>query len=307
MDMHSNARTCPNSRATIVEHMMAGAWSSDQAFAMGVSVRTGFKWWRRFREGGLASLQDRSSQPIEIPNRTSPERTQLVLQLRQCRMLAREIAAKLHMPRSTVSAVLKRNGLGRLSALKPPEAVVRYEHQAPGDLLHLDVKKLGRIRGVGHRITGDRSTRARGVGWEYVHVAIDDYSRLAYVEVLANEQAITTAGFLRRALAFYRIHGVRVRRILTDNGVNYRSNLFQVLCVGRSIKQRWTKPYRPCTNGKAERFIQTLLREWAYRRPYPSSRRRTAALPRWLHRYNHHRPHGSLGGASPITRVASGQ
>jgi transposase InsO family protein len=305
MDIHSNARTCPNSRATIVEHVRAKAWNEDQAFAMGVSVRTGFKWQRRFRQEGVAGLRDRSSRPHQIPNQTTPERTELILQLRRCQLTAREISAKVHMPRSTVSAVLKRQGLGRLQDLKPREPVRRYEHASPGDLLHLDVKKLVRIRGVGHRITGDRSVQARGVGWEYVHVAIDDHSRLAYVEVLANEQAITTARFLRRALAFYRSHKIRIRRLLTDNGKCYTADLFKALCVQRYIQQRFTRPYRPCTNGKAERFIQTMLREWAYKRPYASSRRRTSALPRWLHRYNHHRPHGSLGGAPPIARVAA--
>ena len=305
MDIHSNARTCPNSRATIVDHVRAGAWSSDQAFALGVSVRTGFKWWQRFRAEGAPGLLDRSSRPREITNRTPLAREQLVLRLRECGLAAREIAAKLHMPRSTVSAVLKRHGCGRLSDLQPREPVRRYEHKAPGDLLHLDVKKLGRIRGVGHRITGDRRARARGVGWEFVHVAIDDYSRLAYVEVLANEEATTTAAFLRRALAFYRLHGIRVRRLLTDNAKNYTAHAFLALCTARHVDPRRTRPYRPCTNGKAERFIQTLLREWAYKRPYTSSRRRIAALPRWLHRYNHHRPHGSLGGQSPIARVAT--
>jgi len=270
-----------------------------------VSVRTGFKWWRRFRSEGLAGLQDRSSRPEAITNRTSPEREQLILRLRGCGLVAREIAAKLRMPRSTVSAILRRHGLSRLSDLRSPEPVRRYEHKAPGDLLHLDVKKLGRIRGVGHRITGERRRRARGVGWEFVHVAIDDYSRLAYVEVLANEEATTTAAFLRRALAFFRLHGIRVRRVLTDNAKNYTAHAFLALCTARSIEHRRTRPYRSCTNGKAERFIQTLLREWAYKRPYTSSRRRVAALPRWLHRYNHHRPHGSLGGQSPIARVAS--
>ena len=305
MDVHSNARTCPNSRATIVGHLTAGAWCEDQAFALGVSVRTGFKWLRRFREEGAAGLLDRSSRPHQIANATTPERTELILQLRRCRQTAREISTKLRMPRSTVSAVLKRHGLGRLKDLEPPQPVVRYEHDAPGDLLHLDVKKLGRIRGQGHRVTGDRSVRARGVGWEYVHVAIDDHSRLAYVEVLANEQGITTAAFLRRALAFFRAHGVRIRRILTDNAKNYTGHVFQALCERRAISRRLTRPYRPCTNGKAERFIQTMLREWAYKRPYASSRRRTAALPRWLHRYNHHRPHGSLGGLPPISRLAA--
>lgn len=307
MNIHSNARTCPNSRATIAAHAKAKAWCPDQAFVMGVSLRTGFKWWRRFREDGAAGLIDRSSRPHRIPNQTSPERTALVLQLRRCRLTAFEIATKLRMPRSTVSAVLKRHGLARLRDLEPPEPVVRYEHAAPGDLLHLDVKKLGRIRGIGHRITGDRRDRHRGAGWECVHVAVDDHSRLAYVEVLANEEAPTTAGFLRRALIFFRRHGVRIKRVLTDNAKTYTSDVFQALCAQRSIRHRRTRPYRPCTNGKAERFIQTMLREWAYKRPYTSSRRRTAALPRWLDRYNHRRRHGSLDGQAPITRVVTQQ
>jgi transposase InsO family protein len=305
MNIHSNARTCPNSRATIVEHVKARAWSADEAANMGISTRTGFKWWRRFREGGRTGLLDRSSRPHRSPNRTSPERTELVLQLRRCRLTALEIARKLRMPRSTVSAVLKRHGLARMRALEPLEPVVRYEHAAPGDLIHLDVKKLGRIRGIGHRITGNRRERARGVGWECVHVAVDDHSRLAYAEVLANEEGPTTARFLKRALIYYRQEGIRVKRVLTDNAKTYTSNLFQQLCAQRNIGHRRIRPYRPCTNGKAERFIQTMLREWAYKRPYTSSARRTAALPRWLDRYNHRRPHGSLGGQSPITRVVA--
>jgi transposase InsO family protein len=307
MNIHSNARTCPNSRATIADHVRAKAWSADQAFALGVSVRTGFKWWRRYREEGVAGLQDRSSRPHRIPAQTPPERSELVLRLRRCRLTAQEIATKLRMPRSTVSAVLVRHGVARLRDLEPPEPVVRYEHARPGDLLHLDVKRLGRIRGVGHRITGDRRRRARGVGWECVHVAVDDHSRFAYVEVLANEEAATTAGFLRRALIFYRRHGVRIRRVLTDNAKTYGSHLFAELCTEARIHRSWTRPYRPRTNGKAERFIQTMLREWAYKRAYTSSRRRAAALPRWLNRYNHCRPHGSLGGQSPITRVVAQQ
>ena len=308
MNIHSNARTCPNSRGTIVAHVKAKAWSADQAFAMGISTRTGFKWSRRFREDGPRGLLDRSSRPHRIPNLTGPTRTELVIKLRRCRLTALEIAKRLQMPRSTVSAVLKRAGLSRLRDLEPPEPVQRYEREAPGDLLHLDIKKLGRIRGgVGHRITGDRRDTSRGAGWEFVHVAIDDYSRLAYVEVLANEQAETTVGFLKRALIFFRRHHVRVKRVLTDNGSAYISNLFAELCAQRSISHKRTRPYRPCTNGKAERLIQTLLREWAYKRPYTSSRRRTAALPRWLDHYNHRRPHGSLGGKSPIARVVTQQ
>jgi transposase InsO family protein len=307
MDIHSNARTCLNSRVTIVDHMKAKAWSADQAFAMGVSVRTGFKWWRRYREQGMAGLLDRSSRPHRTPNETAPERVELVVRLRQCRLTAREIATKTGMPRSTVSAVLKRQGLARLRDLEPPQPPVRYEYDTPGGLVHVDVKKLGRIRGIGHRITGDRRDRHRGAGWECVHVAIDDYSRLAYVEVLANEEAPTTAAFLRRALIFFRAHGIRVKRLLTDNARTYTSHVVQALCQSYGLAHMRTRPYRPCTNGKAERFIQTLLREWAYKRPYTSSRRRTAALPRWLYRYNHRRPHGSLGGHAPITRVVTKQ
>lgn len=305
MNIHSNARTCPNSRATIAEHVRAKGWSADQAFAMGVSVRTGFKWWRRFREEGSSGLLDRSSRPRRIPAQTSAERAELVLRLRRCRLTAQEIATKLKMPRSTVSAVLKRSGLARLRDLEPAPPIVRYEHQFPGDLLHLDVKRLARFSGIGHRITGDRRHRSRRVGWECVHVAVDDHSRLAYVEVLANEEAPTTAGFLRRSLIFYKSHGVRIRRVLTDNAKTYASHLFTGLCDQAGIHRSHTRPYRPCTNGKAERFIQTMLREWAYKRAYTSSRRRNAALPRWLDRYNTRRPHGSLGGQSPIARVVT--
>jgi len=307
MNIHSNARTCPNSRATIVAHVRAKAWSEDQAFLMGISTRTGYKWWRRHRDEGVKGLLDRNSRPHHIPNITEEARAELVVRLRRSRLTALEIARKLRMPRSTVSAVLKRAGVSRLRDLDPPEPVRRYEHTAPGELVHLDIKKLGRIRRVGHRITGDRRDTSRGAGWEYVHVAIDDFSRLAYAEVLANEQGETTAGFLKRALIFFRRHHIKVKRILTDNGSAYRSHVFLELCQARSITPKRTRAYRPCTNGKAERFIQTLLREWAYKRPYPSSRRRTAMLPRWLDRYNHHRPHGSLGGQSPITRVVAQQ
>jgi transposase InsO family protein len=208
------------------------------------------------------------------------------------------------MPRSTVAAVLKRAGLSRIKDLDPPPKILRYEREHPGELIHLDIKKLGRIERIGHRIHGDRRTRVRGAGWEFVHVAIDDASRVAYIEVLANEQATTTAGFLRRALIFFRQHGIRkVERVMTDNGSAYVSHLFAALCAARSLRHIRTRPYRPCTNGKAERFIQTMLREWAYKHPYPSSKRRTAALARWLRYYNHRRPHGALNGQSPRSRV----
>lgn len=307
MNLHSNARTCPFSRAVIVEHAAAAGWTEDQAEAMGVSLRTGYKWLKRHREEGEEGLRDRSSRPHSMPSLTPSERVELIVKLRHLRLTGREIARKLRMARSTVAAVLRRAGLARLRDLVPPEPDRRYEHERPGDLIHLDIKKLGRIEKPGHRVTGDRSKRCRGAGWEYVHVAIDDASRLAFVEVLANEEAETTVGFLRRALIFFRLHGIRVRRVLTDNGGAYRSFNFADFCLARSIVHKRTRPYRPRTNGKAERLIQTLLREWAYKRPYLSSARRTAALPRWLNHYNHRRPHGSLRGKTPIARVVTQQ
>jgi transposase InsO family protein len=305
MNLHSNARTCPNSRATIVGHCEASSWSEDYAAVLGVSSRTGYKWFRRFREEGLDGLQDRSSRPRSSPSQTDWRREDLVINLRHCRLTGAEIARKLRMPRSTVAAILKRAGLSRLGFLEPPEPIRRYERDAPGDLIHLDIKKLARIVKVGHRITGNRRDCTDGAGWEYVHVAIDDASRLAYVEVLANEQAPTTSAFFRRALIYFRRHGLVVKRVMTDNGPAYRSDLFGVVCVDQQLRHLRTKPYRPQTNGKAERFIQSLIREWAYKRPYPSSTRRLAALPRWLEYYNRTRPHAGLGGISPFARVAA--
>lgn len=303
MDIHSNARTCPNSRATIVDHIKAKAWTSDQAFALGVSIRTGFKWWRRFRTEGPTGLQDRSSRPKQVANRTGPQREQLILRLRECGQTAREIAVKLRMPRSTVSAILQRHGVGRLSDLQPSEPVRRYEHKAPGEMLHLDVKKLGRIRGVGHRITGDRRTRARGVGWEFVHVAIDDASRILHAEVLPDERGATCAAFLRRAVLHYRRLGIVAEQILTDNGSGYTSHVFRRTVALERLQHLRTRPYRPCTNGKAERVIQTMLREWAYARPYRRSRDRTRTLRTWIGYYNRWRPHGSLAGNPPLSRL----
>jgi transposase InsO family protein len=226
-----------------------------------------------------------------------------ILDLRRKRLTAVALSETTGIPRSTIGRLLRRERLSRYRDLLPKEPVLRYEHPRPGDLLHMDTKKLGRIKGIGHRITGDRRSRNRGIGWEFVHVAIDDHSRLAYVEVLADELAVTTAGFLKRAVAYFEGHGITIRRTLTDNGGNYRSKILKAYCEEREIRQRFTRPYRPRTNGKAERFIQTLLRQWAYRRPYSSSKKRSALLPRWLHFYNHHRKHSSLGGRPPFSRV----
>lgn len=303
MNLHSKARTCPASRGLIAKRMLSGAWSSDQAPTFGISERTAFKWLARYRAEGGAGLKDRSSRPHHCPRLTSADRQAAIVRLRRCRFTGQQIARRLRMPRSTVASVLKRAGLSRLRDLDPPEPVVRYEREHPGELIHLDIKKLARIVKVGHRMTGDRRDTTEGAGWEYVHVAIDDASRLAYVEVLANEQATTTVGFFRRALAFFRRHGIRVERVMTDNGPAYRSHLFAQMCHTRAARHLFTRPYRPQTNGKAERLIQTLLREWAYKRTYASSARRTAGLKIWLTYYNRRRPHGSLNDRPPISRV----
>jgi transposase InsO family protein len=304
MNIHSKARTCPASRALLVGRVRHRAWTvSEAAVAAGVSRRTAFKWLRRHRDEGPAGLLDRASRPARQPTATPAEWRKLIVSLRYYRMTGARIAAQLGMARSTVARILHRERVGRIRQLEPPQPVVRYEMRVPGQLLHLDVKKLGRIKGVGHRITGDRARRARGIGWEFAHVAIDDMSRLAYVEVLPTETAEAATSFLHRAVAFYGRHGVRIRRLMTDNAKAYGGHVFQAACQRYRIAHTRTRPYRPCTNGKAERFIQTLLREWAYVRAYSSSRRRTEALPKWLHHYNHRRPHGSLDAKPPISRL----
>lgn len=304
MDLHSGARTCPRSRALLIQRVTREKWTVEEAAeAAGISTRTVYKWLARHRTERRRGLQDRSSRPITVPHATVPARRELILRLRHSRMTGAQIARRLRMPRTTVARVLSRAGLGRLKALAPIEPVRRYEHGHAGSLLHLDIKKLGKIGQVGHRIHGDRTTRVRGIGWECVHVAIDDFSRAAYVEVLPNETGPTTAAFLRRAIAWFKRLGIRVERILTDNGSAYRSKLVGAVCQELELKHRWTRPYRPQTNGKAERFIQTLLREWAYVRAYPNSRRRTAALVPYLMHYNRRRSHGSLHGKSPFSRL----
>jgi len=305
MNVHSLARTTPFGRETLVHRVLREGRSVSQAAAqLGISARTAYKWLARYRLEGAAGLRDRSSRPHESPAKTDPDREQVILTLRRSRHSGPQIARSLRMPKATVARVLKRVGLHRLRYLDPPEPPNRYERARPGELLHLDVKKLGRIAGhAGHRIHGDRSIRTRGAGWEFVHICIDDASRLAYAEILSDELGATATAFLRRALAFYRQHGIRVERVLTDNGSCYRSQLFRRLCLRRSIRLLKTRPYRPQTNGKAERFIQTMLREWAYARAYTHSRFRTRALTPWLRYYNQRRPHGSLDGLPPVSRL----
>ena len=277
-------------------------WTLARA-ARRVSVRTVSKWLRCWRERGEVGLLDGSSVPHSLPRRTDERRVAVIAALRRLRMTAAEIAEMLSMPLSTVSGILTRNGLGRLSRLEAPEPPNRYERKRPGELVHIDVKKLGRIGRPGHRINGDRRSRSRGIGWEYVHVAIDDATRIAYVEVLDDEQAPTAVGFLRRAVAHYRSYGIKVERVMTDNGNAYRSAIHALACTALRIRHLRTRPYRPRTNGKAERFIRTLLAGWAYSAIYRNSQERRRALPGWLDYYTRQRPHGSLNHQTPHQRL----
>ena len=305
MNLHSGARSCPASRALLVQRVRELDWTvTRSAAAAGISRRTAHKWLGRYQAHDPASVQDRSSRPRRSPGQTPVEWREMILLLRRTKMTGPQIARDLKRPRATVARVLKRAGLERLKKLEPKEPENRYQHRRPGDLIHLDVKKLGRISGVhGHRITGDRSKRRKGAGWDYVHVAIDDRTRIAYAEVLRDETAETTASFLRRALGWYRTLGIRVRRILTDNGSGYIGRRFAHETEHLRIVHKRTRPYRPRTNGKAERFIQTLIREWAYATAYLTSDARARVLPRWLRHYNRNRPHGSLDGLPPFSRL----
>ncbi len=304
MKLHGNARTCPHSRRLMVRRVEEEGWTLARAAeAAGVSVRTVSKWLASYRVEGEAGLLDRSSAPAFVWNRTREERVALIARLRRLRMTAAEIAEVLAMPLSTISSVLTRIGLGTLSRLEPREPANRYERSRPGELVHIDVKKLVKINGAGHRVTGNRRGSAKGIGWEYVHVCVDDATRLAYVEVLADEKGQTAVGFLRRAVAHFAAYGIRVRAVMTDNGPAYRSALHALACRTLALKHIRTRPYRPRTNGKAERFIRTLLGGWAYGAIYASSTERSSALPGWLDYYNRRRPHGSLSHQPPVKRM----
>jgi transposase InsO family protein len=312
MKLHANARTCPNSRRLLVDRIEAGWSVMEAAEAAGITDRTARRWLRRWRAEGPAGLLDRSSAPKRIPHKTPPDRASAICQLRQLRLTAAEISEQLQMPLSTVSAVLKREGLGKRSRLEPPEPTNRYERSAPGELIHVDIKKLGKITRPGHRVLGKQARAQPGyhrqvhqAGWEFVHVAIDDYSRLAYAEVLVDEKASSAIAFLQRALAFFAGHGITVERVMTDNGSAYRSHAHRLACQQLGIRHLTTQPYRPRTNGKAERFIQTLTRRWAYGRTYNTSRERTDALAHWLLHYNFTRPHGSLSHKPPGSRLTN--
>ena len=312
MKLHANARTCPKSRQVMVRRFLAGKSREILAAEFAVSTRTVSKWVARYR-AGEAGLADRSSAPRRV-TRTDPARVEAIATLRRLRFTGPEIAELLEMPLSTTSAILSRLGMGRLGRLGL-EPACRYERARPGELIHVDVKKLGRIQGgAGKRVTGVRrnpSPRRRDrngvdrcvIGWDYVHVAIDDATRLAYAEVLADEKATTAAGFLARALEFFARHGVSVQRVMTDNGSPYRSTIHALTCRALDIRHLRTRPRRPQTNGKAERFIRTLLAGWAYGAIYGTNRERTTALDGWLCTYNHRRRHTAIGRQRPIQRL----
>jgi transposase InsO family protein len=314
VDVHKNARLTPRGRGELVRRVRAGERPSAVAAAFSTTAKTVSKWVDRFCREGLDGLVDRSSRPRRLRDPTSPETVEQIIVLRRARFTGKQIAGETGVSRTTVSRILRTAKLSRARDLEPAEPIVRYERQHPGELIHLDIKKLGRFDQVGHRITGDRtrqsSTRgvragkAYGAGWEYVHVAIDDASRLAFSQILPDETKQSAVSFLEAALAYYESLGVIVSRVMTDNGSGYISHAFRDLCRERGLRHIRTRPYTPKTNGKAERFIQTALREWAYAQAYPTSDRRAAELPTWLHRYNWHRPHGGINSATPISRLA---
>jgi transposase InsO family protein len=304
MNVHQNARMTVHGRLLLIRRVRDRGWRVETAaLAAGVSVRTAYKWLARWRAGGEGALRDRSSAPARSPRRLPAEVTAAIERLRRQRLTGPQIARRLGRPVATVGLVLRRLGLGRLAALEPRPPVIRYQRAGPGELLHIDTKKLARIDGVGHRITGNRRDTRRGAGWEILHVAIDDAARLAYSEVLPDERKASAIAFLDRALAWFARHGVTVERVMTDNGSAYRSHDFRHACADAGLRHLRTRPYTPRTNGKAERFIQTCLREWAYARPYASSSERSYAIDPWLHHYNHHRPHAGINALTPAARL----
>jgi transposase InsO family protein len=306
MNIHKNARLTPHSRAELVRRVrVAGQTPMAVATAMGVCVKTVRKWVERFAGEGAAGLTDRSSRPHRL-HRPTPEATAKRIEaLRRQRWTGKQIARETNLSPATVSRVLRRRGLSRMKDLELAVPVIRYERKAPGEMIHIDIKKLGRFDRVGHRITGDRTgqSNSRGIGWEFVHVCIDDASRIAFSQIMPDEKKESAVTFLKAALAYYASLGVSVARVMTDNGSCYRASVFRDACRDLGLKHIRTKPYTPKTNGKAERFIQTALREWAYAQAYPNSQRRAEELPIWLHRYNWHRPHGGIKSQTPISRL----
>src|SRR5215207_1514778 len=307
MDTHKNAPLTPKGREAMVRSVVEGRLSkATAAHQFNTTAKTVAKWVKRFRAEGVDGLRDRSSRPHSLPSQTPAATCAAVEALRRQRYTGKQIAGELGISPATVSRILRRLGLNRLAALEPAEPIRRYEREHPGELIHLDIKKLGRIGSVGHRITGrypGAINRHHGIGSEFVHVCIDDASRIAFVQVMADQRKERAVAFLEAAVAYFANLGVRVERVMTDNGSCYRSKMFRAACQRLGLRQIFTRPYTPKTNGKAERFIQTALREWGYAQAYQSSLQRTAELSNWLHRYNWHRPHGSLKAKTPISRL----
>ena len=301
--MHKNARLTPNGRALMLSRLESGQHQADVAQAMGVSLTTLKKWVRRFREEGTAGLQDRSSRPCQSPRQLPTAVVTETIALRQQRRTGRFIARLLGISPASVSRILRKAHLSRWRELEPRLPVRRYQRQHPGELLHLDIKKLGRIVRPSHRVTGDPRDSVDGAGWEFVHVAIDDYSRVALASVASDEKGDSATAFLEAAVSHFAQRGVPIQRVMTDNGPGYRSHAFRDACGRLQIRHVRTRPYTPRTNGKAERFIQTCLREWAYAEVYANSAHRTAAFSHWLHHYNWHRPHTALDFQPPISRL----
>jgi transposase InsO family protein len=310
MNIHKNARLTPIGRERLVAGVLSGQTPEAAARAAGVCPRTVYKWLARFKAEGAAGLADRSSRPRRLRRPTSLDCGNEIIALRRQRLCGKHIAKRVGVSPATVSRILRRAGLSRMRDLDPVEPVRRYERAHPGEMIHLDIKKLGRIDGVGHRITGDRTgqsnrrARGEGVGWEFAHIAIDDASRIAFAQMKPDEKAVSAVAFLNAAVAYYESLGVTVSRVMTDNGSCYKAFDFRDACRELGLRHVRTRPYTPKTNGKAERFIQTALREWAYARPYTHSDRRNEHLPIWLHQYNWHRPHGGIHAMTPISRLA---
>jgi len=305
MNIHQNAKLAPFGRERMVLAIIGGQTPEAAARDAGVCPRTARKWLRRYEQEGRAGLTDRSSRPKRRRCPTPQEKIEHVIALRRMRLPGKEIAQRLGLSAATVSRILRKAKLSRARDLDPPPPPNRYEHARPGAMIHMDVKKLGRFSGVGHRITGNRATATRtvGRGWEFVHVAIDDNSRIAFSKIMPDEKQDSSIAFLKAARAYYRSLGIRIERVMTDNGSCYKARAFAKACRRRGIKHIRTKPYTPRTNGKAERFIKTALAEWAYAQPFETSELRAAELPNWLHRYNHHRPHSAIGDKPPISRL----
>ena len=305
MDTHKNARLTPKGREDMVRAVVdRGLTRAAVARQFNTTSKTVAKWVERFRAHGVDGLRDRSSRPLSSPSQTPLATCAVVEALRRQRHTGKQIAAELRLSSATVSRILKRLGLNRLSSLEPAAPALRYERERPGELIHIDIKKLGRFDRPGHRVIGDRrGCRNAHAGWEFVHVAIDDHSRIAFAKVMANEKARSATAFLRAAAAYYASLGIKLERVMTDNGSCYKSFAFRRACKRLGLRHIRTRPYTPKTNGKAERFIQSSLREWAYAQAYDHSRQRRQQLPAWLHRYNWHRPHAGIGDKTPISRL----